>query len=328
MSNLNEPLKCDATVLIVDDNSDVRAFLGELVSSIGARFHEASDGLEALLSIQSIQPDLILLDVEMPRLNGIEVCKRLKSNPATFRLPVIIITSLSALADRVAGIEAGADDFLSKPIQPSEFIARVKSLLRLKRLYDSLESAEGVIFTLARAIEAKDMYTQGHTERVTAYSLELGRTVGLSEEDLISLRQGGTLHDIGKIGTPDKILNKPGKLTADEFETIRQHPLIGFKICSPLKSLARSLPCIRWHHEKPNGKGYPDGLKGSEIPPLARILAIADVYDALTSKRPYKETLPPAVAVRILIEEAGTGGLDEPLVRTFVKEVLSGFSLD
>ena len=312
----------DSSILIVDDNVEIRSYLVELASMLGVAPLEAEDGQAALDCVRVKLPDLILLDVEMPRMNGFSACQKLKADPTTARIPVVLITSLSSLDDRVKGIEAGADDFLTKPIHIPEFNARVKSLLRIKRLNDSLESAESVIFTLAHAIEAKDKYTLGHTERVTSYAVGLGNALGLPAQDLDSLRQGGTLHDIGKVGVPDHILNKAGSLSAEEREIIKQHPVTGFNICTSMKSLAHTMQCIRWHHEKPNGTGYPDGLKGTEIPRLARILAVADVYDALTSKRSYKEAMARAKAVSILREEATVGGLDEALVRTFVEKVI------
>jgi putative two-component system response regulator len=316
-----------ASILIVDDDAEIRTFLADLVLSVGATPLEAADGQAALQAVRAVLPDLILLDVEMPRMDGFTACRRLKSDPATARIPIVVITSLSALDDRIQGIEAGADDFLTKPINVPEFKARARSLLRVKKLNDSLESAENVIFALANAIESKDKYTQGHTERVTAYAVELGRVVGCSENEILALRQGGTLHDIGKIGVPDHILNKPGKLTHEEFQIIRQHPIVGYNICAPMKSLAHTLPCIRWHHEKPNGQGYPDGLRGSEIPRLALILSVTDVYDALTSKRSYKDAMSQEDAFAILYEEANKGGLEVDLVMTFTETVIPSFHL-
>ena len=310
------------TVLIADDNAEVRAYLADLVRLLGGVAIEAVDGQAALEAVHAAPPDLILLDVEMPRLDGFSACRKLKSDPSMARIPIVIVTSLSAMDDRILGIEAGADDLLTKPIHVPEFTARVRSLLRVKKLYDSLESAENVIFSMARAIEAKDKYTQGHTERVTAFAVKLGEVADCSEEDLLSLRRGGTLHDIGKIGVPDHVLNKPGRLTPEEFEIVKLHPMTGFNICSPMHSLAQTLPCIRWHHEKPNGGGYPDGLKGAEIPRLALIMAVADVYDALTTKRSYKEALAIDKAISILKEEGERGGLDAGLVAAFVGGVI------
>lgn len=311
----------NAKVLIVDDDVAQRVCLNELVASLGGSSREAADGQAALDAVAAEKPDLILLDVEMPRIGGLECCRRLKADPQTRLIPIVMITSLDSLDDRIRGIEAGADDFLSKPVRATELLARMREMLRVKKLNESLESAENVIFALALAIEAKDKYTEGHTERVTASALKLGRLVGCTEDELIGLRQGGILHDVGKIGVPDQILNKPGALTPEEFTVVKQHPLTGFRICSPLKSLANALQCIRWHHEKPNGLGYPDGLKAGQIPRLALILAVADVYDALTSKRSYKDAMPTEKALAILKEEAAKGGLDAELVNAFVSQI-------
>jgi putative two-component system response regulator len=312
-------------ILIVDDTLEIREYLAELVESLGATPSQAASGRDALASLAIVVPDLILLDIEMPEMDGFAVCRNVKSNPATLRVPIIVITSLGAIDDRVQGINCGADDFLTKPVHVAEFKAKIESLLRIKRLNDSLESAENVIFTLAATIEAKDAYTQGHTERVTAYASDLGRAVGCTDKELISLRQGGTLHDIGKIGVPDHILNKPGKLTPEEFHIMRRHAAVGFDICAPMKTLAHTLPIIRWHHEKPNGRGYPDGLKGSEIPRLALIMAVADVFDALTSKRSYKDAYTQDIALSILTEEGHNGRLDKDLVNVFVTQVIPVF---
>lgn len=312
----------DAKVLIVDDDPAQRLCMTELVESLGGTTREAVDGQAGLEAVAAEKPDLILLDVEMPRLNGLECCRRLKADPQTRLIPVVIITSLDTFEDRIRGIEAGADEFLTKPVRAPELLARMREMIRVKKLNESLESAENVIFALALAIEAKDKYTEGHTERVTANALQLGKLLGCSEDELNGLRQGGILHDVGKIGVPDQILNKPGPLTPEEFAIVKLHPLTGFRICSPLKSLAHALPCIRWHHEKPNGLGYPDGLKAGDIPRPALILAVADVFDALTSRRSYKDPIPPLKAISILKEEAAKGALDADMVRAFIS--LSG----
>jgi putative two-component system response regulator len=311
-------------ILIVDDEEEIRSLFAELVRGLGATPVLAGDGVSALDAIRALPPDLIVLDVEMPRMDGIETCRALKADVRTARIPVVIVTSLSAMDDRVRALEAGADDFLTKPIHLAEFKARVRYLLRIKKLNDSLESAEDVIFTLARSIEAKDTFTQGHTERVTAYALELGELLGLQRDELTTLRQGAVLHDIGKVAIPDHILNKPGRLTTEEFEIVKRHPVTGFDICSNMKSLSNALPCIRWHHEKPNGKGYPDGLQGTGIPRVARIIAVADVYDALVSKRPYKEPMSETRALQILVEEGDSGGLDAELVKVFTAKRVQG----
>jgi len=274
-------------VLIVDDDEDQRTVMGLLLGRQGHEVITAENGEVALEKVRREDPGLVLLDVNMPGINGFEVCRRIKSNPATRLTPVVLVTTLSAIQDRVRGIEAGADDFLSKPVDPSELLARTRSLLNFKEYVDELERAEAVLFSLARSIEARDAYTGEHCERLARYSVQLGERIGLPEEQLTALRRGGVLHDIGKVAVPDAILLKPNPLTKEETEIMKQHTIVGERICSPLKSLRLVLPIIRHHHEKLDGSGYPDGLKGEGIPLTARVLQTVDVYDALTTPRPY-----------------------------------------
>jgi len=274
-------------VLIVDDDEDQRTVMGLLLRRQGHEVITAENGEVALEKVRRADPGLVLLDVNMPGINGFEVCRRIKSNPATRLTPVVLVTTLSAIQDRVRGIEAGADDFLSKPVDPSELLARTRSLLNFTEYVDELERAEAVLFSLARSIEARDAYTGEHCERLARYSVQLGERIGLPEEQLTALRRGGVLHDIGKVAVPDAILLKPNPLTKEETEIMKQHTIVGERICSPLKSLRLVLPIIRHHHEKLDGSGYPDGLKGEGIPLTARVLQTVDVYDALTTPRPY-----------------------------------------
>ena len=275
------------TILVVDDEPANRELMIELLEPQGHKIVTAVDGQEALEEFARNQPDLVLLDIMMPRVDGVEVCRRLKKNPESRLTPVVLVTALSAREDRVRGIEAGADDFLNKPVDRIELLARVRSLLNLKAYTDELERAELVLFALARSIEGKDPYTGGHCERLSDYSERLGRRIGLPEEQITALRRGGIVHDIGKVAVPDAILLKPGKLTPEEWKIMRQHPAVGESICAPLKSFRLVLPIIRHHHEKLDGSGYPDGLKGDQIPLTARIMTVVDIYDALTTERPY-----------------------------------------
>jgi len=228
-----------------------------------------------------------------------------------------MITGLGDEKDKVEALESGTDDFLNKPFNFTELLPRLRSLLRMKFLNEELDSAENVIYALARAIEAKDKYTQGHTERVSSYARQLGERLKLPSQDLSALYSGGILHDVGKIGIPDSILNKPAKLTEEEFDLIKKHPLIGAQICQPLQSVRNVIPIIRHHHEKMDGSGYPDGLKGEEIPLLARIMAIVDVYDALTTERSYRRALSPDESLGILFSEADKGWWDKELLVEF-----------
>src|SRR3984893_13432668 len=277
------------TILIADDSAANRELLQELLTTQGLTVIAVGDGAAALKELSRTQIDLVLLDVMMPHFNGFEVCEKIKNNPETYLIPVIMITALSGKQDRLEGIKVGADDFLSRPVDRSELLARVRSLLKLKQRTDELERAESVLFTLARSIEGKDPYTHGHCERLSEYSARLGEHLGLAEEQLIALRRAGVVHDIGKIAVPDAILLKPGALTPDEWKLIKEHPMVGERICAPLKSFRFVLPIIRHHHEKFAGSGYPDGLRGEAIPVAARVLQIVDVYDALTTDRPYKK---------------------------------------
>jgi putative two-component system response regulator len=228
------------------------------------------------------------------------VCRRIKSSPASRLVPVVMITSLDQTTDRIRALEAGADDYMTKPVDRVELVARVRSALRLKSVYDSLDSAEHVIFALAAAVEAKDPFTEAHTQRVAESARRLGAGLGLPAADLDALYRGGLIHDIGKIGVPDAILLKPGPLDSEELTTMHLHPIIGENIVGPLRSGAALLPIIRHHHERYDGTGYPDRLAGASIPRLARIVAVCDAFDALINDRPYRARKAPDEALAIL----------------------------
>jgi len=310
-------------ILVVDDELQNVEVLGRLMTRLGYEVVTASDGESALQSVVLHRPDLVLLDVNMPGIDGIEVCRRLKADPKTRLIPVVLITTLSASEDRVRGIEAGADDFLAKPPIIAELEARVRSLMRLKRYTDELDSAEAVILSLGLTIEARDPNTEGHCQRLASYATALGARLGLAEDELVALNRGGFLHDIGKIGVPDAILLKPGPLTAAEDALMRQHTVIGDRLCSELRLLDDVRPIVRHHHERPDGTGYPDQLKGNDVPLLARILSVVDVYDALTSERSYKPALASDEAIRHLRENAGRGWLFGEIVEEFAQLRLS-----
>jgi putative two-component system response regulator len=304
-------------ILIVDDESAARAALELLLRREGFEVRDASGGAAALLECASFRPDLILLDILMPGLDGFEVCRRIKAAPETRLTPVVLITGLSATEDRIKGINAGADDFLSKPIDINELVARTRSLLRLKQYTDELENAEAVLFSLAHSIEARDPYTRGHCERLAEVSARLAGRLGVPEEEIKALRRAGIVHDIGKVAVPDAILLKRGPLSPEEKELIRKHPVVGERICAPLKTFRAVLPIIRHHHERFDGSGYPDGLRGKAIPLTARILQLADVFDALTTDRPYRKADPPEVALQIMEKEAARGWWDWDLLNAF-----------
>ena len=309
-------------ILIVDDESAARAALEVLLRREGFEVRDASDGQAALAECAAFRPDLILLDIVMPGIDGFEVCRRIKATPETRLTPVVLITGLSETEDRIKGINAGADDFLSKPIDMNELLARTRSLLKLKNYTDELENAEGVLFSLARSIEARDPYTRGHCERLAEMSAQLGRRIGVSGEDIKALRRAGIVHDIGKVAVPDSILLKPGPLTYEETMQMRKHAAVGESICSPLKTFGNVLPIIRHHHEKHDGSGYPDKLQGTEIPLTARILQLADVFDALTTDRPYKTAIPWETALLMMDAEAERGWWDRELYASFKEMIL------
>jgi putative two-component system response regulator len=305
-------------ILVVDDAEPNRELIGAYLERAGHEVLMAAGGAAALLSLQQESVDLVLLDVMMPVMDGYEVCARMRQNHLTRLTPVVLVTSLDDRSDRIRGLDAGADDFLSKPVNQTELLARVRSLLRVKRLTDQLDSSEAVIFTLARAVEAKDAYTEQHTARVADYCRALATAIGLTAEEQGALYRCGMVHDIGKIAISDLILLKPGKLTAEEFEAMKRHSLVGEEICRPLRAAAQLTPAIRHHHEHWNGNGYPDGLKGTAIPLSARIVAIADAFDAMTSDRPYRQGLGVEKARAILTENRGVQW-DGDLVDQFLK---------
>jgi len=305
-------------VLIADDEPTCIDLTSRLMRRLGYSVTTAVDGVGAFDAVKSDPPDLVLLDVEMPYLDGIEVCRRLKSDPATRLIPVVLITGLSDTDDRVRGIEAGADDFLTKPFRQEELEARVRSLTRLKRYTDELESAESVILSLALTIEARDEYTKGHCERLAQYATALGVHLALSGDEREALRRGGYLHDIGKIGIPDHILLKASSLTRDEFALMKEHTIIGDRLCGTMQSLHLVRPIVRHHHERLDGSGYPDALRGDEIPLLAQIVSVVDAYDAMTTTRPYRQAWTPERAYEDLRNDVAKGLLRRDLVDAFV----------
>lgn len=305
------------SILVVDDHPQNAEVLSHLLSSHGYRITTAHDAAAAEILIRQEPPDLILLDVVMPGKSGYDLCRELKADPLTRLIPIVMITGLSAREDRLKGIEAGADDFLSKPIYPEELFARVSSLLKLKEFTDELETAESVICSLGLSVESRDPYTEGHCERLAHNASEMGRHLALDQDSIVALRRGGFLHDLGKIAVPDEILKKGSNLTPAEWEIMKKHPITGENICRPLKSLRLVLPIIRSHHEHSDGSGYPDGLHNSEIPLLPRILQVVDVYDALRTARPYKPALSHDQAALTMREEARSGLWDLDLVAEF-----------
>ena len=312
---MNRPL-----VLVVDDQAVNVALMRAFLEEVDCDVASVASGAEVLDQVDRQVPDMILLDVNLPGLSGLEVCRLLKARPATRLVPVVIVTALNATADRIHALESGADDFLSKPVDRAELVARVRASLRLKSVLDSLEGAEQVIFALARTVEAKDLYTRAHTDRVADNSRVLGERLGLMHEQLDALYKGGLIHDIGKVGVPESILGKPGPLDPQEMELMRRHTLIGEEIVRPLRTAAALLPIIRHHHERFDGTGYPDGLRGVDIPIEASIVAVCDAFDAMTTDRPYRQALTEEKAITVL-QDGAARQWDGQIVAAFISQL-------
>jgi putative two-component system response regulator len=311
------------TVLVVDDDEAIVSLLKHVLTREGYATMDCRDGESALEAVRGRQPDVVLLDVAMPGINGFEVCRRLKTDAATRLLPVLLITGLPDHHHRIEGLKAGADDFLTKPIDLHELLARVASLTRIKRYTDDLESAASIICTLATMVEARDGDTPGHCNRMSNYATALGRHLGLPDVDLQALQRGGFIHDIGMLAIPETVSEKQTKLTPEEFELIKSHTIIGDSLIANLKSLAPVRPIVRHHHERYDGSGYPDGLVGDAIPLVAQIMGIVDVYDAITTRRSYQHTQSPDVAIDILRRQVAMGWRRGDLVEAFATMIAS-----
>lgn len=294
-----------ATILVVDDDVQVRNLLVRFLEDEGYATIVASNGREALAAA-SRDIDLIILDVDMPVMNGFETCRRLKEDERTALIPVTMLTGLDDREARMRGIEAGTDDFLNKPFDQATLRARLRTQLRLKRMTDQLERTETVIFSMARWVEMKDHYTEGHLRRVAGYAEQTARACGLSGDDLVIVRFAGILHDIGKIGVSEAIIAKTGLLSPQEHKALQKHPDYGAEIIAPMRFAARVAPIIRSHHEHWDGRGYPHGLRGEEIPLGARIISVVDAWDAMITDRPYRRSLGEVEATRRLREGSGS----------------------
>lgn len=310
-------------ILVVDDHCASRMTAVALLAVEGYEVLEADNGLVALELVMKSHTDLILLDVMMPEMDGFEVCRQLKQNNQTRLIPVIFITALNDRRSRILGIEAGGDDFLTKPFDRIELTARVKSLVRQKRLNEDLDHTEQVLFSIAEAIESRDPNTGDHCERLVMLGEAFGEYLNLTRAEMRNLQWGSYLHDIGKVGIPDRVLLKTGKFTPQEWEIMRQHVLIGERICQPLQTMRGVIPIVRHHHERWDGSGYPYGLAGDQIPYLAQVFQIIDIYDALTSERPYKRALTPEEALVVMAEETAKGWRNPKLIQQFTEFVRS-----
>jgi putative two-component system response regulator len=306
------------TVLVADDHDASLRGLRDLLKRGDYAVWTAANGNDALRIAYNERPDVVLLDVIMPGLSGVDVCAELKRDAATCLTPVVLISGTQERQLRLAGLEAGADDFLNKPVDTEELYARIRSLVRLKRLTDDMESAEALFLTLGRIIEARDPYTEGHCERLARYATALGTALQLPQSDIDTLCRGAFLHDIGKIAIPDALLLKKARLTPSEYEVMKRHPVIGDDLCRTVRSLEPVRGIVRHHHERFDGTGYPDGLSGDQIPLLAQIVTVVDVFDALTTDRPYRAALSKISACDTLLKEAARGWYAMSLVETFL----------
>jgi putative two-component system response regulator len=310
-------------VLVVDDVVENCMLISDYLEGLGCEITTANSGPDALAIMEESPADIVLLDVEMPGMNGLEVCRRIKGAPATSMVPVVIVTAYSAVDDRVAALDAGADDFLAKPVEQTELLARVRSLLRVKTLYDSLVQTEQVVFALARAVEAKDNFTGAHSERVAQLARRLAVAAGLDADAVEATYFAARVHDIGKIGVPDAILNKRDALDPQEVEVMRTVPVLGAEICKPLRSSHGIAEIIRHQKERVDGTGYPDGLSGDRISAPAKILAICDAYDSMVSgERAERPQMADERARAVLLRQAGRA-YDEKLVWLLFNKVLT-----
>ncbi len=316
------------SILVVDDLAFNLEVMEGLLFKEGYRVLTALGADSALGIIEKSPVDLAILDVMMPGMNGYELCKRLKNLSGRRFFPVILVTALNELEDKIRGLNAGADDFLTKPFHTIELTTKIRSLLRLRKMQSELDHSEDIIMTLAIAIEAKDVYTKGHSERVGTLSMEFGGYLGLSDDDRHLLFKAGVLHDIGKIGIDDYILHKSDDLTEKEMRLVKEHVIIGENICTPLQSAKNLRPVIRHHHERWDGAGFPDGLKAEDIPFFARIVAITDSFDAMVSIRPYRAPYSIQEAITMMENEQHTGQWDPTLIEHFVTMMTNQLGCD
>ncbi len=313
-----------ARVLVIDDDPGVSTLLERMLTKEGYSVCVAGDAASALEAVASHKPDVILLDVVFPGGDGFTLCQTLKRDAVTRLTPVILVTGLIDRESRIKGRLAGADDFLTKPVDDQELLARVGSLAQVKRYTDDLESAASVITTLTVLIETRDGYTEGHCHRMANYAAAVGRTLGLGYPDLQALHRGGFLHDIGMLTIPSAVLQKPGRLEPAEFALVKTHTVLGDDLCRTLRSLQAVRPIVRHHHERLDGSGYPDGLQGTEVPLLAQIMGVVDVYDAVTSRRPYQPAQSADDALQILRDEVQRGWRQREIVDAFEGIIRSG----
>jgi putative two-component system response regulator len=313
--------KRPTSVLIVDDDDAPRELLTRVLQRDGFETTAVSEGRTALQTIEQLQPDVVILDVMLPGMSGLDVCHRVRQDARIRLTPIIMVTGYDAETERIKGLEAGADDFLSKPIAIPELLARVRSLAKMKRYTDDLDSASAILTTLAELIESRYGYSAGHCHRMANYSTAVGRMLQASDAEIDALYRGAFLHDIGMLAISDAVLQQAGPLSKDDYEAVKAHPIVGDALCANLRSLQSVRPIIRWHHERIDGSGYPDGLRGEQIPVVAQIVGVVEMYDALTTSRPYQARFTPGDAIVLLRRHADRGWLSSQVVEAMARVV-------
>lgn len=304
-------------LLVVEDDEAARDTLARLLRLLGHSVVEAASSEEALARTAEIVPDLILLDLELPGGGGLALLERIREDHRLRGVPVLILSGSAPAVLRLHAVRAGATDFLSPPITEPELGARVRTLLEWRAATEAIEDAEQALFLLARMIDARDRYTNGHSARVSLYATLLAERVGMAAEELAAVQRGSLLHDVGKIGVRDHVLFKPGKLGPDELAEVREHPARGRDLLSKVRSLGAAVEVVLHHHERMDGSGYPGGLRGDEIPLTARVTTIADVFDALKTARIYRGTLSRTEALDVMTAEVRKGWWDGRLLDVF-----------
>jgi putative two-component system response regulator len=315
--NLHDQSIPKCQILIVDSDAGNRASVGTALADLHHKLIEVESTEDALVALSQNAIDLILIDLRAPQIGAVPFCEIIRKSESTKLIPVFILACADDLDQEAHACTAGADDFLVAPLKPAALRVRVHATLRMKSMMESLDDSENVLFSLAKSVEDRDPDLGEHCKRLALMASAMGLALGLPPSAIRSLQRGGYLHDIGKIGIPDRILFKAGPLTPDEWEIMRSHSERGERICACMKRLAPVLPIIRHHHEKFDGTGYPDGLKGENIPLLARILQTVDIFDALTTERPYKRAYTPEEALEIMGEETKKGWRDPALMEVF-----------
>lgn len=313
-----------SSILVAHHDPVIGRELRDALASDGHRVHLVGDRVAALHHARTGHPDVVLLSVDLAGRDDLALCRQIRFDSRTRFVPIILVSDHADRESRVRGLDAGADDFLRAPIDRAELMARVRSLTRLKRSTDEMDSAAAIITTLAVMIEARDGYSEGHCHRMANYATALGRALGLDDADLQALHRGGFLHDIGMLAIPDSVLRKQGPLTPEQYQLVQSHTVIGDDLCSNLRSLQAIRPIVRSHHERLDGSGYPDGLGGDNVPLLAQIISIVDAFDGITSRRPYHEEQTVDEALVVLRRQVVLGWRRDDLVSAFGDLVLDG----